>query len=258
MTTEGNAMKTMIASHRGGTLEHGDSTPSGFRATSGMPLEQVEFDVHPTADGHIVVHHDATLDRTTDRIGALADLTLHEIKAARINYSKGESPLTLEELCNIYRDGSVGFRCEIKADKNGIPYKSFIPHVVETLARKGMLEKTVFSSFHLEILQELKRTQERPVLWLISPQLHRQLGIPEIISIARTNAIPEIGVNIELLDERVVEMCSQSAIAIGCWAAHSASQMTKAFALGANVMTTDRPSVALRVRDEFYRDTRAS
>ena len=35
---------TRIASHRGGTLEFGDSTPQGFAATAKMPLEEVEFD----------------------------------------------------------------------------------------------------------------------------------------------------------------------------------------------------------------------
>ena len=58
---------THIASHRGGTLEFGDSTPRGFSATALMALEEVEFDVHPTVDGAIIVHHDATLDATTDR-----------------------------------------------------------------------------------------------------------------------------------------------------------------------------------------------
>lgn len=38
---------TRIASHRGGTLEFGDSTPHGFTATAAMALEEVEFDLSP-------------------------------------------------------------------------------------------------------------------------------------------------------------------------------------------------------------------
>ena len=67
---------TRIASHRGGTLEFGDSTPRGFSATAQMAVEEVEFDVHPTIDGVIMVHHDATLEGTTDRSGALPRVAL--------------------------------------------------------------------------------------------------------------------------------------------------------------------------------------
>lgn len=66
---------TRIASHRGGTLAFGDSTPQGVRATAGMAPQEVEFDVHPTADGVIMVPQDTTLGRTTDATGAIRDLT---------------------------------------------------------------------------------------------------------------------------------------------------------------------------------------
>lgn len=58
--------------------------PLGFAATARMAVEEIEFDLHPTADGAIVVHHDATLDRTTDTRGVIAAMTLAEVKRARI------------------------------------------------------------------------------------------------------------------------------------------------------------------------------
>lgn len=131
---------TRIASHRGVPLEFGDSTPVGFTATARMALEEVEFDVHPTADGAIVVHHDPTLDATTDTTGAIIDLTLKEVKAATIRYSAGGHPMTLEELCAIYKDSAVDFRCEIKPNADGIAYDGFVERVVATLNRCSMLD----------------------------------------------------------------------------------------------------------------------
>lgn len=118
---------TRIASHRGGTLDYGDSTPQGFRATAALPVDEVEFDLHPTADGAIIVHHDATLDRTTDRQGAIADLGLADVRSAVIDYSAGGHPLTLAELCAIYRDSAVDFRCEFKPDAQGRPTRASLP-----------------------------------------------------------------------------------------------------------------------------------
>src|SRR5262245_25742335 len=122
---------TRIASHRGGTLEYGDSAPRGFTATARMALEEVEFDVHPTADGAIIVHHDPTLDRTTDRTGAIAEMTAAEVRAAVIHYGEGGHPPTLQDLCALYRQSNVNFRCEIKSDRHGRPYPEFVPKVVE-------------------------------------------------------------------------------------------------------------------------------
>ena len=41
----------------------------------------VEFDVHATSDGEFVIIHDDTVDRTTDGTGAVASMTLAQIKA---------------------------------------------------------------------------------------------------------------------------------------------------------------------------------
>ena len=139
---------TRIASHRGGTLEFGDSTPQGFAATAKMPLEEVEFDVHPTADGAIMVHHDATLDGTTDRSGAIAAMSEAEVRAAIINYGAGGHPISLEELCAIYSDSTVNFRCEIKPGVDGRPYENFVPRVVVLPPERGLLARCVFSATH--------------------------------------------------------------------------------------------------------------
>ncbi|SLN39943.1 cytoplasmic glycerophosphodiester phosphodiesterase [Pseudooceanicola marinus] len=104
---------TRIAAHRGGPLAFGGSTPQGFRATAAMALEEVEFDVHPTADGVVMVRHDATLDRTTDATGAIRDLTEAQVRAATIDYGAGGHPISLAELCDIYRESHVSFRCEV-------------------------------------------------------------------------------------------------------------------------------------------------
>lgn len=245
---------TRIASHRGGTLEFGDSTPSGFRATAAMALEEVEFDVHPTADGAIMVHHDATLDRTTDATGEIRALTEAQVRAATIYYSAGEHPISLAELCAIYRDSPVTFRCEIKPGLAGA-YPDFVPRVVAELAREGMLERTGFSSFLIPSVDELIAASDRPVLWLVSPPVLTQLGLDGVIEMAKGHGIPEIGVNIDLAEAAMMEQVQAAGIAFGCWAAHTRAQIDKALALGIKVFTTDRPMLAISLRDKFKEGT---
>lgn len=242
---------TSIASHRGGTLEFGDSTPQGFVATAAMPLEQVEFDVHPTSDGAIMVHHDATLDRTTDRSGAINAQTEADVRAAVINYGAGAHPITLQELCAIFRPGTVDLRCEIKPDEHGRPYRNFVPQVVDTLANQHMLERTFFTSFLLQILEELAPLTTRPRLWLVSPPVLRQIGVGAVVALCKERNIGEISVNIDDADLALKRAIEAGGLGFGCWAAHSVEQMEKAMSLGATVFTTDRPSLAIAVRNRF-------
>lgn len=249
-TTKGNIL-TRIASHRGGTLEFGDSTPGGFLATSRMDLEEVEFDVHPTCDGHIVVHHDPTLDRTTDRTGAIAELTLAEVLASTIRDGEGGRPLQLEQLCAIYGDSPVAFRCEIKAGVGGVPYPDFVPKVVEMLAQHDRLATTIFSSFNIDTLDEIGRACDRPRLWLVNPALIAGEGIGAVIAAARAHGVPELGINIDQSSAELKAQVLEAGLAFGCWAAHSIAQIDKALELQAKVFTTDRPSLAIARRNHW-------
>lgn len=242
---------TRIASHRGGTLEFGDSTPQGFSATARMSLEEVEFDVHPTADGEIVVHHDATLDATTDTTGIIAQMALADIRKATIRYSAGGHPLTLDELCAIYASSQVNFRCEIKPGVDGVPYQGFVDRVVERLRSGSMLERTTFSSFLIRSMDDLAASTDRPSLWLVSPPVLKQLGPDAVIELAAAHGIREIGVHIDTADEALRDTVTAAGVHFGCWAAHSTTQIHKALELGVKVFTTDRPTLAIAIREKW-------
>lgn len=245
---------TRIASHRGGTLEFGDSTPQGFTATAGMALEEVEFDVHPTADGAIVVHHDPTLDATTDKSGPIAGMTLSDVKSATIRYGAGANPMTLEELCALYSQSRVDFRCEIKPGADGHPYEDFVPAVIKLLMEHSMLERTTFSSFLVRSLDDLARSTDQPRLWLVSPPVLRQLGAEVVIEVARSHGIPEIGVHIDTADHSLMKTVQAAGLDFGCWAAHSNDQIEKALTLGIKVFTTDRPTLAIDIRQKWKKE----
>jgi glycerophosphoryl diester phosphodiesterase len=66
------AMKQpQIISHRGGAYLWPENSLLAFRQSLALPVEVVEYDVHPSSDGVPMVHHDATLERMTDLAGPL-------------------------------------------------------------------------------------------------------------------------------------------------------------------------------------------
>lgn len=67
--------------HRGGGSEAPENTLAAFSNAIANGANLVECDLRKSADDVLVCHHDTTVDRTTDGTGAIADMTIAEIKA---------------------------------------------------------------------------------------------------------------------------------------------------------------------------------
>src|SRR5690554_6876079 len=75
------ARRPQFIAHRGGAGLYPENTLYAFRrAVEDWAVDAIELDVHATADGHCVVIHDPTVDRTTEGTGRVADLTLAELR----------------------------------------------------------------------------------------------------------------------------------------------------------------------------------
>ena len=79
-----------LTAHRGWRAKYPENTMRGFREAMKLDIDGVETDVHMTADYHIVVCHDARLDRTTDKKGSINCMTLKEIREADAGIKFGE------------------------------------------------------------------------------------------------------------------------------------------------------------------------
>jgi glycerophosphoryl diester phosphodiesterase len=84
-----------VVGHRGNAAHAPENTLESFKQAVAIGVDALELDVHQSRDGHVVVIHDSTLDRTTDRSGRIERLTLAEIRAAdagaRYTLDKGHS-----------------------------------------------------------------------------------------------------------------------------------------------------------------------
>ena len=75
------AAETKACAHRGDRKNAPENTIPAFLSALDKGAHQIEFDLHLTQDGRLVVIHDDTVDRTTDGSGRVADLTFAEIRA---------------------------------------------------------------------------------------------------------------------------------------------------------------------------------
>ena len=73
--------RTLVIGHRGASALAPENTLAAFRAAAALPTDGVEFDVQRTADGHLIVFHDDTIERTTNGTGVTGQYTLAELQA---------------------------------------------------------------------------------------------------------------------------------------------------------------------------------
>ena len=245
-------MTTEIASHRGGALLWAENSRLAFENTAKLPVEQVEFDVHPTRDGKLVVIHDETLDRTTDGHGPVCAHDWADLAKLILKGSGGQRMLLLDEVMDIFRPTKIVLRLEIKTGPNRVPYPD--PHVfnvVSAVKAGGMLDRTVLTSFQLGTVAEALRhgTPLRSV-WLVAPATQVDIGLAAVIAAAKANGVPMLGLHGPLLDPTTVAAVRKAGLGIGGWACNTASLIARMFDLDVDVFTTDRPDLALAQRDK--------
>jgi glycerophosphoryl diester phosphodiesterase len=134
----------LVGGHRGNPAEHPENTLASFRSAVELGVDIIECDVHLSADGHMVVIHDHTVDRTTDGAGMVRELTWDELQ--RLDAGKGERIPSLEAVIDVARGAGVGLAIEIK--QIPIPYPRMEELVVTALREAGMVERACVISFY--------------------------------------------------------------------------------------------------------------
>jgi glycerophosphoryl diester phosphodiesterase len=108
----------LVSCHRGCTERAPENTVAAARDALRLGVDLIECDVRTTADGHLVIMHDSTVDRTTDGFGAVSGMTLAQVRRLRIRDTRFASVgthhvPTLEELVKAV-GGRAGFYIDTK------------------------------------------------------------------------------------------------------------------------------------------------
>ena len=158
--------ETATIAHRGGSFPGvPEGTLGAFEAAIAARVDWLEFDVRRTADGVLVVLHDATVDRTTDGTGAVASLTLAQVRA--LDAGGGATIPTVEEVVDLAATAGVPILPEIK---DGPASPGVTGELVDLLIAKAYLDHAVIQAFDADTLVDLRRlAPEARACWLTGP-----------------------------------------------------------------------------------------
>jgi glycerophosphoryl diester phosphodiesterase len=167
----GDLPEIVYAAHRGGALEVPENSLSGLSAALHRGLVQVlDFDTRMLRDGTLVVIHDPTLDRTTNRTGRVADLTRHDWRRVRLRTAVGppgrwrpEHPPTVPEVLDRFGGRSV-LMLEAK-DPRSLPDLSRLIHA------RGLTRSVFVNSNHPSVALRAHRLGLMAQLWRSARQM---------------------------------------------------------------------------------------
>lgn len=133
--------KVLVVAHRGDWRNAPENSLQAFENCIEMGVDMIEIDLKKTKDGHLIIMHDNTIDRTTDGKGKPSDYTLEEIRRFRLKNGLGRvtfHPIpTLEEVLGLTKGKIL-----INIDKGYDYFKD----VYALLEKTGIIDQVVIKS----------------------------------------------------------------------------------------------------------------
>lgn len=245
----------MLVAHRGGAkLAPENTLPAFCSAVDDWGADMLELDVRLSADGHVVVIHDATVDRTTEGSGAVGDHTLDELRALDAGFrfvdeegrptfrAAGVTIPTLREVLEACP--SVWVNVEAKEAAVAGP-------LVALVRERGEQHRVLVAAEH-ERTRRAARDYRGPwgasrrhcaLFWL----LHRLPGGSPYTPPADVLQIPEFWKGRRLLTPRLVEAAHRRNLPVHVWTVDDPSDMRRMLEWGVDAIQTDRPDLLSEV-----------
>ncbi|KRV50489.1 glycerophosphodiester phosphodiesterase [Wenjunlia vitaminophila] len=228
--------------HRGGGTAGTENSLAAFADAVRLGYRYLETDVHATRDGVLVAFHDLTLDRVTDRQGAVADLSWHEVSRARIG---GTEPVPrLEELLDAFPEARLNI--DVKAVAAVVP-------LVETVRRANAWHRVCVSSFSEQRLARVRALAgprlatslgPRGVLALRVRSLTGRVPVDRLLGpVLRRGAVcvqvPERSSGVTVVDRAFLRAAHARGLQVHVWTVNDEPSMRRLLDLGVDGIMTD-------------------
>ena len=246
--------------HRGASALAPENTIEAFRLAVEAGAGGLELDVHMTRDGHIVVIHDATVDRTTNGTGAVSEMTLEELRRldAGHNFSPDGGPtrpyrgrgVRVPTLGEVLREfPGVAINIDIKAGNPGIEET-----VLGVLREANALGRALVVSTPHDIVKRFRKVSgghvstgasrwEIGVFYISSKFRLERLVRPAYDALQ----VPLRHRGIPVVTPRFVRAAHARGVRVDAWTINQADEMRRLLELGVDVIITDRPGVLAEV-----------
>ncbi len=238
-----------IIAHRGASVDAPENTPAAFREAWNQKADGIELDIWLTKDGRIVVIHDGSTKRTTDKNLVVRDHPLEELRKLDAGVWKGEKwksePIpTLEETLGELPVGKLIY-IEIKCGPE------VLPELARVISKAGKpAEQLRIIGFNFETLVKSKALMpEVKTLWLVSGSKDKITGkttYPDLAAISeKASAAGMAGLDLNMgfpLDAAAVAAIKAKGLTLAVWTVNDPATAKRFAATGVDAINTDHPA----------------
>ncbi|VIO70790.1 Glycerophosphodiester phosphodiesterase [Bradyrhizobium ivorense] len=240
-----------IAGHRGARDLWAENSLLGFRNLCGLGADAVEFDVHQSSDGGIVVIHDPLLDRTTHDAGPVGERSLNRLTSTRLRDAGDECIPTLSSVLDVFDSTALELHIEIKTDALGNAYQGLEAKLIEEIRRRDLERRAIITCFVPEVIETVRRMspharvlvsldrRSAEMMGGFRPALERLAKIRDcIVAIEKSLLAPALPLALGIL----------GTARLGAWVTNTPEDINYWLAQPVRQITTDRPDRAVDIR----------
>ncbi len=244
--------RPLVIAHRGAKAYRPENTLAAYALAIEQGADMVEIDLHLARDGAVPIAHDATLERFA-RPGEIADVSLEELRAISLAaHQAGASNEPYEPIPNLEevldRFGEViPFNLEIKTMTEERPYSGLQKRVLDQVQGRGLLDRTLFSSFSDAVLAELRGRAPRARLGvLVDPRSPWEI-------FERADAVGAESINLHFVntDPERIDRAHRKGLAVYVYTVDEPERMRELFAIGVDGIFTNAPDQLRSVVDRL-------
>jgi glycerophosphoryl diester phosphodiesterase len=241
--------RPVVIAHRGASAHAPENTLAAFRLALEHGADGVELDAKLSADGHVMVIHDQTVDRTTGGHGRVRELTLAQLKKLDAgshfdsSFAREQIP-TLDEVFV-----AVGARTLVNLELTNYasPADKLPDKVADLVIKFGLQEHILFSTFHpLTLIRIRRRLPQVPVALLAIPGGAGGLARGWLGRLLSPKALhpyyTDVSAKTMAAEKRRERM-------VNAWTVNDPEEMRRLFQMGIDGIITDDPRLARRVLD---------
>jgi len=225
--------RPLIIAHRGASTAYPENTVAAFRGARALGADAVELDARRTADGHVIVHHDA----------ALADgRVIVELTAADL-------PSSVASLAEAV-DASAGMAVNIEIknwpdDPDFDPTESVADAVLALAAASDRHDELLVSCFHLPTIDHVRAADPT----LETAFLHAHIDGPTALALAVEHGHHVLHPWDPYVDAELVDAAHAAGVRLNVWTVDDPQRMAQLAAWGVDGIVTNVPDVGRSVVD---------
>ena len=230
--------------HRGGGREAPENSLTAFRNAARIGFDYFETDVRATSDGKVMVFHDASLNRVTDRVGRISALPYSEVRRAKVGGT--DRVMRLEELLEEFDDKFINI--DVKDDHTVEPF-------LKLVKQKKVAERICVGSFSALRVRAIRASLGTSAASSLTP--------PEVASLmaasrmgpfsrlaefalpsnAQCVQVPVSQNGVPIITKAFVAAAHKRGLVVHAWTIDDEPTMARLLEMGVDGIVTDRPTL---------------